>query len=193
MIVRRIGWMVSTFALALAPAAWADDAAKKMPSASISEVVTVKATVTALDLPTRMITLKGPKGNSITFHVSDDVKRLPEVKVGDIVVVKYYESYAIKVTKPGAPAAAAVVAAATAKPGEPPSAAVVKQESIKAKITAIGKHKESVTLKGPEGNSVTIKVKNPKNLDGVKVGDDVEITYTEALAVAVEPAPAKKK
>jgi Cu/Ag efflux protein CusF len=193
MIVRRIGWMVSTLALSLAPAALADDAAKKMPSASVSQVVTVKATVTGLDLPARVITLKGPKGNSFTFRVSDDVKNLAQVKVGDIVVAKYYESYAIKVTKPGAPAAEAVEAAAAAQPGERPAGAVLKQESIKAKITAIGKHKESVTLKGPEGNSMTIKVKNPKNLEGVKVGDDVEITYTEALAVAVEPAPAKKK
>jgi Cu/Ag efflux protein CusF len=50
-----------------------------------------------------------------------------------------------------------------------------------------------VTLTGPEGNSVTIKVKDPKKLNGVKVGDDVEITYTQALAISVEKAPAKKK
>ena len=74
------------------------------------------------------------------------------------------------------------------RPARLPGGAVMTQDTIKAKVTAIGKKKESVTLVGPEGNSVTIKVKDPKKLNGVKVGDDVEITYTQALAVSVEPA-----
>jgi Cu/Ag efflux protein CusF len=188
---RSVGLMVVSASLALSPAAFADD--KPLPSKTVVATTSIKATVTGLDLPGRVITLKGPKGNSVTFHVGDEVKNLDQIKVGDVVVAKYYESIAVRVTKPGAPAAEAVDAVATAKPGEMPAGAAIKQESIKAKITAIGKHKESVTLLGPEGNSVTIKVKNPKNLDGVKVGDDVEITYTQALAVAVEKAAAPKK
>ena len=146
------------------------------------------ATVTAIDVPGRMLTLKGPKGRTATFHVGDDVKNLAQVKVGDVVVATYYESYALKVTKPGAPAADAVEAAVAAPTGQLPGGAVVQSDSIKAKVTAIGKHKDWVTLMGPEGNSVTIKVKNPKNLDGVKIGDDVQATYTQALAIAIEPA-----
>ncbi|MCK7506097.1 MAG: hypothetical protein MZV70_19805 [Desulfobacterales bacterium] len=45
-----------------------------------------------------------------------------------------------------------------------------------------------MTLKGPEGNKETIKVKDPKNLKKVKVGDNVVISYTEALAISVEKA-----
>ena len=33
-----------------------------------------------------------------------------------------------------------------------------------------------------------VKIENPKNAEGVKVGDKVEITYTQALAISVEPA-----
>ncbi len=192
MLAGRRKFLVVLSALSLAPLAWADGSTK-MPSGSVSAVTTVKATVTGIDVPGRVVTLKGPKGNSYTFHVSDDVKNLAQVKVGDIVVAKYYESIAVRVTKPGAPAAAQVDAATAAAPGQLPGGAVMSQDTIKAKVTAIGKKKESVTLVGPEGNSVTIKVKDPKKLDGVKVGDDVEITYTQALAVAVEPAPAPKK
>jgi len=43
-----------------------------------------------------------------------------------------------------------------------------------------------VTIKGPEGNTETVKARNPKNLDAVKVGDLVEITYTRALAIALD-------
>ncbi len=193
MRARHSKLMVVLSSLSLASVAWADAATTPPPSGSVTQITTVKATVTGIDVPGRMVTLKGPKGNSATFHVSDDVKNLAQVKVGDIVVAKYYESVALRVTKPGAPAAAEVDAAAAAAPGQLPAGAVMKQDTIKAKVTAIGKHKQSVTLVGPEGNSLTIKVKNPKNLDGVKVGDDVEATYTEALAVAVEPAPAPTK
>jgi hypothetical protein len=48
----------------------------------------------------------------------------------------------------------------------------------------------TVTLKGPQGNSETVKVQDPKNLEGVKTGDLVDITYTQALAVALDK-PAK--
>ncbi len=193
MLTRGTKFLVVLSSLSLTPFAWADGAAAPLPSASRSQQTTAKATVTGIDIPGRIITLKGPKGNSATFHVGDDVKNFGQIKVGDIVIAKYYESIALRVTKPGAPEAAQVDAATAAAPGQLPGGAVVKQDTIKAKVTAIGKHKDSVTLTGPEGNSVTIKVKNPKNLNGVKVGDDVEATYTEALAVAVEPAPAPAK
>ena len=58
-------------------------------------------------------------------------------------------------------------------------------------ITAIDPHVPSVTFKGPAGNTRTIRVKDPAKLQGVKVGDTVDITYSEAFAVKVEKAPAK--
>jgi hypothetical protein len=43
-------------------------------------------------------------------------------------------------------------------------------------------------LKGPDGDIVVVKVQDPSNMDKVKVGDTIVITYTEALAIAVRPA-----
>jgi hypothetical protein len=63
--------------------------------------------------------------------------------------------------------------------------------TVTGTIEAIDAKKKRVTLKGPEGKTQEIKVKDPKNLKNVKVGDQVVLTYTEALAVSVEPA--KKK
>lgn len=37
---------------------------------------------------------------------------------------------------------------------------------------------------------ISSKVKDPKNLAGIKVGDRIEVTYTRALAINVE-APKK--
>jgi hypothetical protein len=53
-----------------------------------------------LDTMTRMIALEGPAGNVRTLKVSDVVERLPEVKVGDQVVVRVTEAIALEVVKP---------------------------------------------------------------------------------------------
>jgi len=148
---------------------------------------TVTATVESIDLATRAVTLKGPDGKVMGLKVSEEVKNLPQVKVGDKVTVTYYESIAAQIIKPGTgPASAAQQAVATAKPGEKPAGAMVQQVTVVATVEAIDKTTQHVTLKGPEGNTVEVKVKNPKNLEGVKVGDEVAITYTEAMAISVE-------
>ena len=80
---------------------------------------------------------------------------------------------------------------AQVKKGEKPGAGVAEATTFTATIEAIDKPASKVTLKGPEGNKVTFKVRDPKKLDVVNVGDQVQITYTRALAISVQPAPAK--
>src|SRR5512137_1674074 len=53
---------------------------------------TVTATVQALDLEKRVVTLKGPKGNIFDVKVGPQAKNLKQVQVGDEVVITYYES-----------------------------------------------------------------------------------------------------
>jgi hypothetical protein len=164
----------------------------KKPSIKEERVVTVNATVEAIDLNTRVVRLKGPKGNVFDLKVGEEAKNLPQVKVGDLVVAKYYESVAVEVRKPGEPGGVtATEAVATAEPGAKPAGVVTSQVTVTTTVEAIDRKKTYVTLKGPEGNSVNVKVRDPKNLKNVKVGDQVVITYTEALAISVEHA--KKK
>lgn len=154
----------------------------------------VTAEVTAIDQKTRMVTLKGPDGKEFTVQAGDQVKNLAQVKKGDLVQATYYESLAYEVHKPGQVEPGTVGVAqdvATAKPGEKPAALGARAIVVTAAIDGIDKKNGTVTLKGPDGTLRTIKAKNPANLDKVKVGDVVEITYTEALAIAVEPRPKK--
>jgi hypothetical protein len=72
---------------------------------------------------------------------------------------------------------------------EPGKAAVVGAPEVSAQVVAIDKATRTVTLKGPKGNEVTLDVRKPEQFNVVKKGDQVEMTYTEALALAVEPAP----
>jgi hypothetical protein len=145
------------------------------------------ATVVAIDLQKRIVTLKGDDGEVRDIKVGEEAVNLPQVKVGDLLTVKFYESIAVEVIKPGTVAGAGERSAIVrAKPGEMPGGMAARQVSVTATVTAIDKQKSTMTLKGPEGRLNTVKVQDPANLEKVKVGDDLMITYTEALAISVE-------
>jgi len=63
---------------------------------------------------------------------------------------------------------------------------------LTATITEIDLTNVTVTLTGPEDNPLTFKARDPANLKKVQVGDLVDITYSEALAIAVRPVNKKK-
>ena len=164
------------------------------PSWKTSSLVEKTATVEAVDQSTRMVTLKGPKGNSVTFKAGDQVRNLAQVKVGDEVKFAFYESLAVRVLATGEafPGASETEAMARAKKGEKPAGVVGKKMAVNATITAIDKAAKTATLKGEDGKSVTVTPLDPKNLDKVKVGDRLVLTFTEAVAVSVEKAEKKK-
>jgi len=141
-----------------------------------------------------MVTLKGPEGNAITFKASDEVRNLAQVQVGDEVKFAFYESLAVRVLgkEEAFPPAGESAAMSRAKPGEKPAGVVGTETSVNATITAIDMQAKTATLKGEDGKSVTVTPRDPKNLEKVKVGDRLVITYTEAVAVKVEKAEKKQ-
>jgi len=167
--------------------------AAKKPAAAEIKAVKIHATIAAVDKDAKTITLKGPKGRMLTLDVQDPQK-LEMAKVGDPVVATYYEAVAIEVKKTGAatPGVTVQESRATSKPGENPAGAVAREVTLTGTITAIDRKAPSVTVKGPRGKTETVKVKDAKNLKDVKVGDMVELTYAQALVVALDKPPAKK-
>jgi len=155
------------------------------------QTATVTATVQAIDHKTRMVTLLGPDGETVTVKAGPDVRNLDQVKKGDQVTMVLYEAVAYEVKKKGTaePGVAEAADVARAPVGSKPAALGASAVTVTATITAIDKKTNTVKLKGPEGNVVSVKVKDPSRLDNVKVGDLVEITYTQAVAIAVDKAP----
>jgi Cu/Ag efflux protein CusF len=185
--------MAVIFVLGIGTAAIGQDK-KGEPKVYKEKLTKVTATVEAIDLANRVVTLKGPKGNVFDLKVGEQAKNLPQVKVGDQVVAQYYESIVVQLAKPGAPGGTtASQAAESAKAGQMPGGAVASRVTVTATIVDISPKKTYVTLKGPEGKTMDVKVKDPKNLEGVKAGDQIEITYIEALAVSVEKAKTAEK
>ncbi len=153
--------------------------------------VQVTATVAKINQKTREVTLKADDGQEYAFVAGDEVKNLAQVKKGDLVVATYTEALAYEVKKSGKAGAAAAVAGGAAAPGAKPAGALGAAVTVTVVITAIDTKVPSVTFKRPDGTTRTIKVKNPEKLQGVSVGDTVEITYVEAIAIKVEKAPKK--
>ena len=179
-------------ALSATTMASAAEPQQALPAEAIVSSTEVTATVTKIDQATREVTLKPEDGDEFSFVASDVVKNLGQVKVGDRVTVTYAEALAYEVKKGGAVASpTTVVAGKSADPGAKPAGAIARQTTATVAIVAIDPKVPSVTFKGPAGNTKTIKVMHPEKLQGVQVGDTVELTYTEALAIKLEAAPAK--
>ena len=182
------------FALSFAGMSLADEqvlitkGSANKPSIEKEWLVSETATVQGVDLATRIVTLKGPKGKVFDVKAGDEVRNLEQVKVGDQVRAEYYQSVAIEVLTPGqAPGGIqASVELDRAKLGEKPAGIIGRQLTVTAKVEAINKTEMFVTLKGPEGKTLDVKVSDPKNLENVNVGDEVVITMTEAVAISVE-------
>jgi Cu/Ag efflux protein CusF len=145
----------------------------------------VNATVQAIDYPTRVVTLKSASGNALTLTVDDRVKNLERIKVGDHVKAKYLESVDIQVREPG-DAAPAVAHIGDVEEG--PDGSFKRQSTITAVVEQVERKKGIVVLSGPAGNLHAFRVRDPRKLENVKVGDEVVATYREDLAVAIERA-----
>ena len=180
--------------LAAAIVTFAAHAQPPQPPLNVENTEMMTATVEAVDPATRSVTLRGPQGNSRTIQVSPEVKNLAQVKAGDKVVVKYYEGLAAEIKAKGQGTsvgrAQQAVVGGTAKPGEMPAAAVGNVVTTTVVIQAVDKSANTVTFDGVNGPR-TLAVKKPeaqKFIAGLKKGDEVDITYTEALAISVEKA-----
>ncbi len=158
-------------------------------SGTIDETfATVTAKVAAIDHASRSVSLLTNEGLSINFVAGPDVRNLDQVEAGDLVRVTYYESVAYELRKPGegTPGAQMAEEVGRAEAGAKPGVGAARMVQITATVKAIDKKKPSVTLETADGQRRMILVRNPDRLIGVKVGDLVEFTLTQAVAVGVE-------
>ena len=163
------------------------------PAAVAVETVMMDAEVAAVDAKSRMVTLKLPDGEMVDLLVGDQVKNFAQIKVGDIVAAEYQQALAMKLKKsPGVRSTTEASAKESAKKGMKPAAEAVKEIDFVADIVNVDKAKGLVTILGAKGNKVTFKVNDSQTLAEIKIGDQVEGTYIQALAVAVLPKPAAK-
>jgi hypothetical protein len=174
-----------------APQAWAQTSG--MAGVGETETITVRATVKAIDLDTRTVTLVGPQGETTTMKVGEQVQNLAQVKPGDTVIARYYESVAYVVAPPGTklPEDTLAVAAARAVPGEMPAGGVAEKIVVTGLVVGVNPAAHTLSLVDPAGGEIsTIAVRDPEYqqlLGTIKVGDTITAYVSEALVAAVEP------
>jgi hypothetical protein len=153
----------------------------------MSKLVNVTAVVQAVDQKNRVVTLTGPEGNTFSVLVDPAVKNLPQVKAGDSLVVEYYESLALDFQKgDGIRVATTFDDSARAKAGNKPGAAALSSVTLVTNIWALNPAKGLVTVRGPYGHFTEVRLKDPSMLSGVKVGDQMKLSYTQAVAVGIQ-------
>lgn len=155
------------------------------PLVSSSEVESTVAKVEAVDLKARKVTLSSLQGDLFIIHVGKEAVNLPQVKKGDMVDISYGRELKVWMAEPGDVINEQSTVVVRAKPGSKPQGMEVTETNVTAKILALDKTNELAKLALANGKVVTVKVQNPENLNKVKVGDTLGISYLEVVDIAV--------
>ena len=192
--------------LGYASAAWSDQSAAPAatkPAATDKSAPFVKeslqqmtATVEAVSMATREVTLKGAAGQVRTIKVGPEAHNLDKVRVGDRVTVNYYESLTAQMRMHDKPNVGFMNAAGAvrAPPGERPGGAAAQSTTGTVTINSVDTKNNTVTFHRADGVVNTIPVMSPEGrqfISRLKAGDVVDLMYTEAIAVDIAPAAAK--
>ena len=150
-------------------------------------------TVLAVDQKARTVTVRGPKGGVTTLKVPPQAQNLDQVKQGSQFRVRYVEAVAVGIRKGGAPAAIATEDVRLAPKGGTPGGVVVRTQQLAGVVEAIDYTNRYIAVRGPKGNTLSLKAADDVKLEGLSAGDRIAVTHTEALAMEMIPqAPAKK-
>lgn len=153
-----------------------------------SKVVTASATIQKINKQDSTLTLKGPTGDTFDVKAGPNVD-FDKLKVGDKVTATFFEEIAVAINKH-----------TTAPPSKMETKSVQRggvtamQATLTAKIVAVDEKNNSVTIRTANGDTHSLKVEDPQlqgMLKKVKAGDNVDITYTQAVATSVEPMTKK--
>ena len=161
------------------------------PHRARAEAVGLKVVVTvmAVDVENRRITLKGPEGRTGDYEVSDVVKRLSEIKVGDKLEGEYQVLAVaeLREARPEEKAAPLVVIKQTqrALPGFAPKGTILRTVRAVTTITALDAAARTVTVMNPLGGQITAPVESGATFDALKVGQTIIVVFGESLSIAV--------
>jgi hypothetical protein len=182
--------MIVGLSFAMAGGAWAQG---PVTGLSMTSSFSGEAKVTAIDQGTRMLTLTTADGRSATHKVSDAVRNLGQIKVGDTVVVSYEERTTFVLSSPGTkiPGDREITVAAGARKGQRPAGGVMRQEIGSYTVVSTDVQANTITLVEVAGGQVrTFNVNEPEGraaLPRVKRGDTLTINEKQLLIAAVVP------
>ena len=183
-MTRTVGFVCCAFLLAFPPML-ASTGQKPAPE---SAPVTRTATIEAIDKANRTVTLKEPAGSSVEIEAPEQMEGFNSLRAGDSGTATYFAAIAVNLRKPGTRAPCGTDDDDAA---ERPHAWIRDQEGADGHgtVEAIDAKAPSLTVKGPQGRVVRLPVRDATQLQNVKVGDTVDVTYYESLLIKVAHPP----
>jgi hypothetical protein len=159
---------------------------------TVSGTVKTTSTVVGIEPETRTVWLKDSKGKVAEVVVGEEARNFDQLKVGDVVKAEYSQALTVTLKKGSVPLTAKETQTLDRTPaGAKPGGTAAREVTIMANVTAVNHQSGVITLKGPQGNSVDVIVQDPEQLKRIKKGDQMEVVYTEAVAISVEPVASK--
>ncbi len=164
-----------------------------VPTSKNTYLVTVKATIEAIDQDSRQVTLKGPLGNTVTFVAGQQIRNLAKLQAGDSVVADYYVSLLLELREPTEEEKQKpLMVVEPSDPGDKVApASGLPRIRVVATIEGLDLTTKMVTVKGPRGRVLTVRAASQSRLERLQIGQTVVITCTEAVAVSLEKAGGK--
>jgi hypothetical protein len=162
--------------------------------AAVSRGVETTAIVESIDQRTRQVLLRREDGTMTSFRAGPEIRNLDQVVAGDRVRLRYVEAIAASLAPPGqrGPAASADAAAVRAARGERPGAGAVQVIRARVKFTSFDAGSGRVSFVSANGVPQTAVLHSPQMMDfarTLKPGDEVNVSYAEAVVVDVTKAP----
>jgi Cu/Ag efflux protein CusF len=186
---RIIGILTLTAVLGILPAV-AGEAESQTTVREDVKLVTLLAEVVAIDHETRDITLADEYGKELEMVAAESIQRLDEVEVGDFVKLAYYLSIAYDLREPTPDELEnplqIIEDAERAGMDEPPGGIGIEVMKAVCTIEGLDRPTATVTLKGPLGGLNVVQVKDVSNLPKLRIGQSVVVTFTQAVAIALE-------
>jgi hypothetical protein len=162
---------------------------------SVSQQMSVTATIENVDKKNRKLTLKDPDGDDVTVHVPKEVQGFDKLKAGEAIDITYREGLAMTLL-PGGAGEAPDLQEKTVGSHDVGNGVMAREITASATVTHVDTKNNKVTVKGPNGNVNTIKVEDPdiqQRLKNVKPGDVIQLTYSEAVATSLKQHAGKAK
>jgi hypothetical protein len=153
------------------------------------EMETTTATIRRVDAPNRFVVLRGDDDEDVGVFAPPEFTRFDELQVGDRLTITYYAStiYQLKHRHAAGPAISEEVGAVESA-SRLPGGTFSHQTTERVTVKAVDRKAALITVVGADGRLTSRRVHNSSDLEGVKKGDHIDITYTNALLASLTRA-----
>jgi len=161
--------------------------------AKVAEAIQLQGKIKSIDKKSRTVIIVGAQGNEISMTLGEEARNFDQLRVGDLVTLTYVQALALELRKVENKVKSERVEseeAVRSKLGDKPAGAIKRSIRVIADVVAVNPKAKTVTLRGPK-QTVELAIEDPAQFKEIKVGDQVEALYTEAVALEVTAGKTK--